>query len=607
MKITSLTALLNSCNYKDLDSNQAYEHGKEQEDFIRTLFNQFPDVKLEENWVALFFEYYAKLFDAVSEHKGFSSATQHKTIYLCSPHTNTYRLLKRLLWDYMLHTPDKLDALQKIRLGNKNFIESNVPKSLAAGWLISLYFDSSHANLTQKWNLNNDEEQVVVLMMQELLDQMQHILTHENCEFKDIDALLDAASDFRKTIRTHQKIQPDNTNLKEQIHQLNLIELIGFHEYGAHIFDSFEKFYKNDTTSFSKELLATANSQEELLSTAISCFNTNRKTSYLLLLTHYFLISFNEILSIVEDFKESVRIGNSLGNTFGFDQLESAVENLSICSEEIDEITDYLSKHTQSQDAKFILKACINDRYYGFIESAPEDGKFIKQLVQKSFDITASNAADTELKRLLIRWNMLDKNAMASKDKIEIPESLPQSVAELELLIQQLKLSSHLKFNDKASEADFKGHGLPDDLKAVYAWRNGCEDDQFLPLSEIGGIEAEVEWQYDNHMESEEEADDYEYSWPKEVDIREHIDFIFGVGRVGNGDFYFIDNECISVTNKPIVFRSIHDSLLTARAVANSLEEFIARMMIEKCMTIYGPNKKLEALLETAVLAKTSS
>ncbi|MCI5057041.1 MAG: hypothetical protein MRY83_13080 [Flavobacteriales bacterium] len=589
--MNSIKSLAEQCEFDKIDPKEGYAIASKEEVKIRSLYNEMPNLQLEEGWLDYFFQYFKKLTFQIYEYNAHDGPA-----YNCPPYYELSKSLWRLLWECMKKTSSKLESIRDLTVKNLNLIRTSEPKSVVCQWLIRLYFEDRRT-LSELWNLNGEEESEIFLMFRSLLEEFKEILLDDSLEDKDRSAMLGPAIYIRNTIQAYRYRSTPKEQLDYLIHELNLLELIGYYPKAfLGIRNDFKRFYNSDSGEFSLSF------DGQNLNSILEKFKNNKKTSYIILLTQFLLKALNTVGNFNEELKSHQKSGANILNSKGVQPLSAALECLAICTDESEQITAYLSPFFKEDLSKTILSTIINDNYYELCESPSgiENGKLVKLLVQKVCDTSSEKEADIELTRLLVRWGLESQSMLPKKYQIQAPETLPDSVDELKLLIKRLKLKSqHISFNKKPKDKEID-QNWPENIKKVFDWKNGSDQDEFCPISEHSYIKEDIKDSFENHLEDESEVlDDFE--WP-EVDLRKHIhEDVIPIGQDGSGDAFFVDPKFLSKKNKGIVFRLCHDVLMTGRAEANSLEEFIGKILIKRCISAYGPDPKLKELLQSKV------
>lgn len=335
----------------------------------------------------------------------------------------------------------------------------------------------------------------------------------------------------------------------------------------------------------------------ELLEEGVQLFEVNRKKAVLFLLLHNVLTALNVAAGNSDDIHSHHAQGGNIGNVEGVSALETFSGLLYIYTNEADLIANYLKQYITTNDQLFVIASVMSQDAY----DVPADRENVKhRIVLALVDLDLGTPQQIALRKLCVRWGLLDKNALPEKYRFHVPKKLPSTAEELVMFYKALKISDVFRLGKKAPESSIP-ENFPDDIREIYLLFNGAPDDRhFAELSDLEEIRQDIMDTYESDFE---DADDEDIDTDdNRVDIRKHIHpGIIPIGQNYSGDSYFADPKHLSVTGQPIIIEYAHDEYLTGKFVANSLAEFLARHMIERFTEVNGREKELLALLDTPI------
>ncbi|MGQ2983705.1 SMI1/KNR4 family protein [Flavobacterium sp.] len=336
---------------------------------------------------------------------------------------------------------------------------------------------------------------------------------------------------------------------------------------------------------------------DKLLEEGVRQFNSHRKKAVLYLLLYNVLKALDVAANNSEDLRSHHSQGGNIGNVEGVSAFETFLSLLCIYTGEANLIANYLKQHISTNDQLFVIASVMGQDAYG----VPSESENVKhRIVLALVDPHSESPQQIALKKLCIRWGLLDKYALPEKYRFNAPKKLPSTVQELVMFYKSLNISHVFRLGRGAPENSIP-ENFPDDIREIYMLFDGTPDDRhFAALSDVEEIRQDIMDTYGSDLEDadDEDPDTDDVS----VDIREHIHSgIIPIGQNYSGDSYFADPHHLSITGHPVIVEYMHDEYLTGKLVANSLAEFLARHMIERFTEVNGKEKALTALLDTPI------
>lgn len=259
-----------------------------------------------------------------------------------------------------------------------------------------------------------------------------------------------------------------------------------------------------------------------------------------------------------------------------------------------------VSRYISDDDDLLFLAKAINEKSHLIEYSKTDYGSFFKSLCFLAHDKESKDKGQVEIKRILVRWGMLDKKYIPKKYRIEAPERLPQTIEEFESFYKQLKVRPAFKLKAKAKKIHIP-EDFPQEIRDVYLWKNGSDKREFPVFKELPKLKKDLESTFNYQKEDEDEIEGLEFTFP-EVDIRNHFSKdCIAFGSEYSGDTYFIDPNTKASFGDGVVIRFYHDNILTGKVVASSMIEFLGRLCVEECINLFGPDKQLVEMLDSPV------
>jgi len=423
-----------------------------------------------------------------------------------------------------------------------------------------------------------------------------------------IDTLFELASKATSATQVHRlrmavyHLEVEMTNLKykkenwAQIEALmNRILLFQLSVFDALAFTNQEDFIKKIYNGPLGEIALPE--AGKLLDEGVQLFDANRKEAILLMLLHNVLTALNVAAGNSDDIRSYHSQGGNIGNVEGVSAFEKFLGMLCIYTNEAGLIANYLKQYISTNDQLFVIASVMEQDAYG----VPSESENVKhRIVLALVDPHSESPQQIALKKLCIRWGLLDKYALPEKYRFNVPKKLPSTVQELVMFYKELKITNVFRMGKRAPENSVP-ENFPDDIRKIYLSFNGTPDDRhFANLSDLQAIHRDIMETYGSHLE--DDYDEEPGTDDNRVDIRKHIHTgIIPIGKNYSGDSYFADPKHLSVTGYPVIIEYMHDEYLTGKLVANSLAEFLGRRMIVRFTEMNGNEKQLTALLDTPI------
>lgn len=540
-----------------------------------------------DGWIEFYFSYLERM----------TADIDVRSNYLWTSFYQLESVLRGFILVMMWQETDK--AAKVTEFGNRynEWIRQTTHGAIVAGYFANILLDYSNSRKA-RWMLKDNETMALFPVYVSWMDTFS-ALQEKTVGTEAISRLKFAVKMLMQEVENSDYRDIKSDLLLQVRDRIALFQLAVFDEQAYMAMEDYvEEVYK------AKKLPGKIAFPEavQLLEQGKQLFGENRQLAVLYLLLDNFLKSLAVGLKNMKALHEHQASGANIHNVAGFSSFSQFLQHIQIYEKETEAISTYLSEYLKKEDALVMLSAIVAHDYYTLMEQYPERGELIRKLVFNLVDLESETPGQTGIKKLCVRWGLLKKEVLPIKDRFKAPKKLPSNLKELEAFYKQLKIKKAFKFNKKALEKDLPA-GLPAEISEIYLAFNGTADEEsFVKISEAKSLKEVILDSLKSDAEDSEGEDLYFDEADREVDVRQFAhEGIIPIGTSASGDMYFADPKHLSVTGNAIVIMYRHDQYLSGRLEANSLAEFIGRLMIDRYISVNGPDEDLIKLLDTEI------